>query len=755
MSDANQLNFSVRAKAMSSFLRVGLYYRRWAEGRQEGVEWSMINSTRGDKHYGSFKLNTETLVWCDFASDAKGADLVDLYAYLKSLSLNDALLELEAQHGRKDGQVESSSRNSVKAKEDSDSGAAEDWAVAPSRCTDFHDREGRAPTFVADYYNREGQLIGHVARYDGKKLGDKEYKPWTWVNAQWRCSKGGWKKTPIFGVEKLIGNDNPVLIVEGEKCALEAQRVLGSDWNVLSWPGGVRQASTADWTILSGNQRVYLWPDDDLDQKCYGHGLKAMGEIRTLIGSGTILDPHPLNKQQMSGWDIADGIAEGWEKSRLVEFITRPPVVADQTPKPAPVEIPAELETITSWILKVANEKHELFAVQAAFVLLASLTMGAYETPTYGSVGIYSLLISGASGGKAAYVDKVMSIARKLAPYALAAEPGSRQALRADMSIRKSNCITIYNGELGVGLARILVENGIGSQISQDLLDCWGSVDFLEGLPTKEGKDPDVIEPRLSLYGGTTMSTFEELLSRKGAVSGGFISRLDPIVSTYIDLDDEDDACAEPFPEASMQWLERIANAMTAQQKVVSNMATMEGLLAVRVKKKKTVSFTIGAHKLYKEYKSYCRARKAKYQLKNKVLADIYGRCYEKSVRYASLLAIAANPDSPEITQRNYEYGREWVERFTSELIAIAFVHGNSSTHARIRAAALRYLLKSNAGTTTLRDLRNNTLLRNEDVSVVKQIISSMVDDGLIEQKVVGKSVILGLTSDGRKDAEI
>ena len=388
MSHEIELNFSARAKAMSSFLRVGLYYRRWAEGRLEGVEWSMINATRGDKSYGSFKLNTETLVWCDFASDAKGADLVDLYAYLKGLSLTDALQELEAQHGRKDGQTETSSRNSVKAKEDSDSGAVEDWAAAPSRCTDFREKEGRTPTFVADYFNREGDLIGYVARYEGKKPGDKDYKPWTWDGHQWRCGKIGWKKTPIFGVEKLMGNDNPVLIVEGEKCAIEAQRILGSEWTVLTWPGGVRQASTADWTILSGNQRVYLWPDDDLDQKCYGHGLKAMGEIRTLIGSGTILDPHPLNKQQMSGWDIADAIAEGWEKSRLVEFITHPPVAADQTPKPAPVEIPSELETITSWILKVANEKHELFAVQAAFVLLASLTMGAYETPTYGSVGI-------------------------------------------------------------------------------------------------------------------------------------------------------------------------------------------------------------------------------------------------------------------------------------------------------------------------------------------------------------------------------
>ena len=755
MTDSNELNFHNRAKAMSSFLRVGLHYRRWAEGRPEGVEWSMLNPKRDDKSYGSFKLNTQTGVWSEFSEKVEGADLVDLYAYLKDLSLKDALSDLEAQYGRKASQIETSSRNHLKAKEDSDSEAAEDWAVAPSRCIDFHDREGRVPTFVADYFNREGQLIGHVARYEGKKPGDKDYKPWTWINGHWRCSKGGWKKTPIFGVERLIGNDNPVLIVEGEKCALEAQRVLGENWNVLTWPGGVAKASTADWSILTGNPRVYLWPDDDLDLKCAGYGLRAMSEIRMLIDGGTVLDPHPLNKRNVSGWDIADAIKEGWDRTRLVEFITRPPAQVESRPRPEPIDIPPELQPITSWILKVANEKHELFAVQAAFMLLASLTMGAYETPEFGSVSLYSLVISGASGGKAAYVDKVMALTRKIAPFVLTGEPGSRQALRSDFSIRKCNCLTVYNGELGVGLSRVLVENGIGSQISQDFLECWGNTGFLPGLPTKEGKDPDVIDPFLCLYGGTTMSTFEELLSRKGAVAGGFISRLDPIVSTYIDLDDEGHACADPFPEASMRWLERVANALTSQKHSASNMATADGLIAVKISKVKTVKFSVEAGNLYLEYKKFCRARKTEYQNKNQVLTDIYGRCFEKSARYASLLAIAANPENPEITQAQYEFARWWVERFTSELIGIAFVHGNSSTYARVRAAILRFLAKSMANSATLRDTRNNTLLRNEDVSVVKQVLSSMVDDGLLEQKLAGKSVHLTLTEHGVKEAKI
>jgi hypothetical protein len=348
-----------------------------------------------------------------------------------------------------------------------------------------------------------------------------------------------------------------------------------------------------------------------------------------------------------------------------------------------------------------------------------------------------------------------MNVARNIAPFVLAGEPGSRQALRADMTLRKSNCLTIYNGELGVGLARVLVENGIGSQISQDFLDGWGASPFFAGLTTKEGKDADVIEPRISLYGGTTLTTFQELLGRKGAVSGGFISRLDPIVSLYINLDDDSDECNDAFPQAELERLKRVACALTSQQKKISNSDTIDGLTAVRVSVSKTVAFSEDAHRLYKEYKKYCRARKAKYQITNQMLADIYGRCYEKSLRYSSLLAIVANPDCPEITAEQFAFGRNWVEKFTATLVEMAFVHGNVSTHSRVKAAILRHLAKAPAGTATLRDIRRETLLRSEDVSVVKQVFASMVEDGLLEQKAVGKSLIFSLTREGRADSEI
>jgi hypothetical protein len=52
-------------------------------GKQEGREWVAKNPLRNDQNLGSFKVNLSTGKWADFASDAKGGDLISLVAYIK------------------------------------------------------------------------------------------------------------------------------------------------------------------------------------------------------------------------------------------------------------------------------------------------------------------------------------------------------------------------------------------------------------------------------------------------------------------------------------------------------------------------------------------------------------------------------------------------------------------------------------------------------------------------------------------------
>ena len=75
-------------------------------GRFEGREYSALNPTRNDRTLGSFKINWQTGEWSDFADpNAKGRDLISLFAYINSLDQGKAArqiaerLGMRAHHG--------------------------------------------------------------------------------------------------------------------------------------------------------------------------------------------------------------------------------------------------------------------------------------------------------------------------------------------------------------------------------------------------------------------------------------------------------------------------------------------------------------------------------------------------------------------------------------------------------------------------------------------------------------------------------
>ena len=52
------------------------------DGKCEAGEYVALNPRRNDKSLGSFRINTQTGQWSDFATGDKGGDLVSLVAYL-------------------------------------------------------------------------------------------------------------------------------------------------------------------------------------------------------------------------------------------------------------------------------------------------------------------------------------------------------------------------------------------------------------------------------------------------------------------------------------------------------------------------------------------------------------------------------------------------------------------------------------------------------------------------------------------------
>jgi|SRR6516165_4084103 hypothetical protein len=81
----------------TALLALPMLLARWVpDGRRRGREWIARNPTRDDRHAGSFSINMQTGVWAEFAAgaEAKGSDVVSLYAYLRNIGQGDAAREL-------------------------------------------------------------------------------------------------------------------------------------------------------------------------------------------------------------------------------------------------------------------------------------------------------------------------------------------------------------------------------------------------------------------------------------------------------------------------------------------------------------------------------------------------------------------------------------------------------------------------------------------------------------------------------------
>lgn len=113
-----------------------------------------------------------------------------------------------------------------------------------------------------------------------------------------------------YGIERTIGNDLPVLIVEGEKCG--NCEVPG--YAVVSWIGGTGQLRKTDWNVLR-KKEVVVWPDND------DPGKKAAQSIKDILPHAKILD---IKGKYPKGWDLADAIEEGFDPLEIIKDSVHP-----------------------------------------------------------------------------------------------------------------------------------------------------------------------------------------------------------------------------------------------------------------------------------------------------------------------------------------------------------------------------------------------------------------------------------------------
>lgn len=326
--------------------------RQWLpSGVLNGAEYKAANPTRSDHKVGSFSVNVVKGVWSDFATGDTGNDLISLYAYLNNVNNGKAAVEVARAVGYQMDNVTANSAPSAPAQ--AVSGVQEavsepksrgNW-VAVTPVPEFalntppknHFKRGE-PTHRWAYRNEAGELLGYVCRFTTSD-GGKEVLPlvfarderdgsmkWTWV--QWP------EPRPLYLAGMNLAEPLPphpsrtLVVVEGEKCADALASWLfenGIDeYDVVSWSGGCKAASKADWTQAACHSRYILWADRDLKYDKAGvllpkhkqPGMAAMLSIGRQLKEFNLGKPVRLlcvGDVSTDGYDVVDAISEGMD----------------------------------------------------------------------------------------------------------------------------------------------------------------------------------------------------------------------------------------------------------------------------------------------------------------------------------------------------------------------------------------------------------------------------------------------------------
>lgn len=283
----------------------------------------------------SFKVNTQTGRWAEFASDnVKGGDMISLFAAIHGIDQGESAKRLAGQFNFPlGGAITSLPAEPVLP--------VPNPPIAPVATPSMvHSVYGPASQYWC-YRDEIGRPMFYVARYETKE--GKQFFPWTWNGDRW-LMKGFPAPRPLYGLELLAKNPGKaVMIVEGEKAADAARKLIGSAYVVITWPNGAKASDRADWKPIYGRQ-VLLWPDAD------EAGKNAMKHVYDLL-RGYCEKIKILNvDDEQDGWDAADAYDAGWNAARLIEWARpRAVVMGVVVNAPAEPEDPQPASAVALW----------------------------------------------------------------------------------------------------------------------------------------------------------------------------------------------------------------------------------------------------------------------------------------------------------------------------------------------------------------------------------------------------------------------
>ncbi len=441
------------------------------DGELQGREYVPCNPLRYDAEPGSFKINTETGVWADFATDDSGGDLISLVAYIDEdeFQTEAAIKILEFIAGLRMDDVpmviERIPEPKVPEKKP-------EWKVlmpipenAKVRTVFFGEKLGSAAA-TWTYRDAQGKALFYVNRFNNAK--GKSFLPQTYCedetgHRQWK-NRAPPSPRPAYGLERLAAHpEASVLFTEGEKSADAAQRLF-PDFVAVTTMNGAKSPEKTDFTPFAG-RKIFIARDNDEAGLGYQEKLiqllrAAEAEVLGVLHLPLLeRDGQPLEK----GYDLADAEAAGWTAEALAglgEALWLPvPIAApaethpeaEQT-APGPVKkakpaSPANKKKLgQEYAVDFANERHGGHV--AAFSNQVLAYVDGYWKPLNPDVDIKKPLLS-AMGieATAARVNGVLDLIR----IQYATEP--------ELFERNSPLICLNNGTLNPMTGELLVHS--------------------------------------------------------------------------------------------------------------------------------------------------------------------------------------------------------------------------------------------------------------------------------------------------------
>jgi Ti-type conjugative transfer relaxase TraA len=163
---------------------------------------------------------------------------------------------------------------------------------------------------VYPYHNEKGEPIFYTLRLESKIDGRKIVLPLSYgksfqeEESYWKLKAHSEKNKLLYNTHFLYQNPKkPVLIVEGEKTADAANKLVGKDYVVITWAGGAAAAKDANWKLLHG-RNITIWPDND------PAGFKAEADISRELRKIGVTSLKVVTSEMLKDlppkWDLAD-----------------------------------------------------------------------------------------------------------------------------------------------------------------------------------------------------------------------------------------------------------------------------------------------------------------------------------------------------------------------------------------------------------------------------------------------------------------